>query len=432
MQRRWEYTRRIGRSTHAHSVLLDGDTVTSDHPERRPNPRTASIREVFEQSAFFETSDPRVRLELLREIASSLEPSQLAHTVDRARLAYLRAFDPSRVSVERFAYVRLRKDHSVEDAFAWKLDPLGLFVSRASREDEPEHELFDQAFVAGPPTPHAPAWHRFELRARVASAASSEVGPAFRPIRYRAIPRRDWSWDKNSDGESFAGTSPDYVLVGYQYQHDYGTGTYVPERIMAAPWATRISLHMPADVLREIRASIESAGFEEPPLHVASTDECRAAYAAIAQRASTKTQRAHRETISLHGLDAVSSERQWQGSAALGLFASLCPDRALSHECVIPDARLYEFGQDSIRISTDGAALIKAQQCFGTWAGGVDDWWHVLPSDDRRAAFNIGTDYSQSTIELVLDADTPDALAALRAHCLAYFALLGLKPAAPA
>jgi hypothetical protein len=428
MQRRWEYTRRIGSTTYPHSVLLDGDTVTSDHPERRPNPRTVSVREVFEQSAFFETSEPRVRLELLQEIASSLDPSQLAHPVDRARLAYLRAFDPSRVRVERFAYVRLRKDHSVEDAFAWKLDPLGLFVTRASREDEPEHELFDQCFVAGPPTPHAPAWHRFELRARVASAAISDVEAVFSPVKYKSIPRRDWSWDQNSDGESFAATGPGFVLVGYQYQHDYGTSTYVPERVLAAPWATRISLHMPSNVLGEIRSTIESAGIEAPPLHLASTDECRAAYAALAQRASRHTRRAHSESIELRGFEAVATEQQWQGGAALGLFASLQPDRALSHECVIRDGRLYEFGQDSIRIAADGAALIKAQHRSETWAGGVDDWWHVVASDDRRAAFNIATDYSQSTVQLVLDADSADAFAALRAHCLAYFAMLGLKP----
>jgi hypothetical protein len=164
-------------------------------------------------------------------------------------------------------------------------------------------------------------------------------------------------------------------------------------------------------------------------VHRASTDECREAYRALAQRASKNARRAHSETVTLHGFDAVAAERQWRASAALGLFASLRPDLALSHECAITDGRIYDFGQDSIRIAADGAAVIQAQHCFGTWSGGVDDWWHIVPSPEQRAAFNVGTDYSQSRVELVLDADTEHAFAALRAHCLAYFAMLGLRPA---
>lgn len=391
------------------------------------------MHEVFEQAAMFDASDPRVRLELLQAIAQRLDPTQLTHAIDRARLAYLRAYDPARVQAERFAYVRLRKDHSVEEAYGWRIDPLGVFITKhtSSPYEPPEHELLDQCFVAGPPTPFAPAWHRNELRARAVNAQTPEralaAGTAFQPVNYQAIARKDWSWDQTSDGESFAGVGPGFVLVGYQYQHDYGTGTLVPERVLAAPWATRISLPMPAHVLGEIRAELTAAG-QEPPMRLdASTDECHAAYAKLAPRVSHETRRARSESIRLRGFEKVASERQWQQSAALGLFASLAPERRLSVECMIRDARLYGFGEDSIFLSTDGAAVIKASHCFGAWAGGVDEWWHVVPSEDRRAVFNVGTDYSQNELLLELDADTEEAFASLKAHCVAYFSMLGLR-----
>jgi hypothetical protein len=79
-------------------------------------------------------------------------------------------------------------------------------------------------------------------------------------------------------------------------------------------------------------------------------------------------------------------------------------------------------------LSTEGAAMLRAEHCFGTWAGGIDDRWHIMPSPDRRVVFAIGTDYSQSDFTVMLGADTGEALASLRAHCEAYFRALGLGP----
>ncbi len=83
MTQRWSYARSVGRTQYQHTVTLDGDTVTSDHPDRLPNPRVTDIRVVFEQGAFFEASDPKVRFELMAAIAERLSASDFTRALDQ-------------------------------------------------------------------------------------------------------------------------------------------------------------------------------------------------------------------------------------------------------------------------------------------------------------------------------------------------------------
>jgi hypothetical protein len=432
MQRRWSYPHLVGSTQYQHTVALDGETVTSDHPERLPNPRVTKVREVFEQSAFFEARDPEVRFELLAAIAALLSPEDLARPIDRQRLAYLRAYDPKRVKRERFAYVLLRNDRSVERACDWLVDPHGIFTTSAYG-GELEHYLPDEVFLAGPPTIAAPAWHREQLRARLYSAQTPPGALAksegFRSVCYRKTPRRDWTWGGNNDGESYAMTAPGCVTVGYQYRHDMGSTSYVPERVLCEPWSTRISLGWPDAVGEAARAALLEAGEEQPLLLDASVSECAEWFATNGRRVGWDEPWPHAVTLEFAGFERVFAEKQWQGSAAMGLFSSLSPDKRLSLPCDHERAgaqRLYGFGTDELWLSTDGAAVLRAADCFGTWAGGVEERWHIVPSADRRVVFAVATDYSQNAFTVVLGADTADALAALRAHCEAYFAALGL------
>lgn len=431
-QRRWSYTTGSGASAAEAWVCLDGDAVTSSLSTRKPDPQRRSLLECFEQGAYFDAFDPTARAELVAELASRIDPSALRAPIDRDRAAYLRALDPARLRPERFAYVLLREDHSVRESFAWLVDRDGVRVFRDGLDGDPAHVLADECFVAGPPTHSAPAWHREQLRAKLYAAQRPEralsLERAAPLVRYRAIERRDWSWDAREDGESFAGTFPGFVLTGYQYGHDYGTGSLVPEHVLRAPWATRISLHQPSSVLAEIRAVLAAAGLEDRAPSPASPAERAHAYQQLAPRMDRAAKWLFADTLELIGIARVQSEAQWQGGVAAGLFASLCPERPLSEVQPIERAqRMYGFGTDAIWLSTEGAAIVRASHCFGAWAGGVDEWWHIAPSSRARVAFGLATDYGRDSLQLVLGADTDHELAALRAHCLAYFALMGLR-----
>lgn len=425
---------RGGRGASEAWVAIEGGVVRSSQPDRKPDPRACSLVECFEQGAFFDARDERVRAELVADIARRIEPAQLAHAIDRDRLAFARAFDGGRVTKERFAYVLLRDDGSVREAFGWLVDASGVCVRRLDGEPDAAHVLADECFVSGPPTHSAPAWHRAALRAKLASAQQGAhalaLDRASPLVRYNAIERRDWSWEQRSDGESFAGTTTGYVMVGYQYGHDYGTSSLVPENVLRPSWRTRISLHVPSHVLEAIRATLVAAGVEsiatnEP--YAPSPEACVAAYRAMAPRMNHSASWARSETIEFDGFGAVATERQWQQSAAMGLFASLCPEKVTSAEHAIPSAeRLYGFASDAIWLSTDGAAIVRASHCFGAWSGGIDEWWHVAPSSRARVAFAIGTDYTQNALKVVLGADDDAEFAALRAHVAAYFTVMGL------
>ncbi len=195
------------------------------------------------------------------------------------------------------------------------------------------------------------------------------------------------------------------------------------------PWATRISLGWPKHVGEQARAALIEAG-EEPSLVLdASVSECAEAYAKLGPKLDWHAPWPHAIGLDFKGYEAVAREQQWQESAAFGLFASLCPDKRLSHPCSSDRANvrsLYNRSSDDLWLSTDGAAVLRAHYCFGAWAGGIDERWHVMPSPDRRAIFSIGTDYSQSDFFVVLGAETAEALSELRAHCEAYFCALGL------
>jgi hypothetical protein len=432
MTQQWSYVHTIGRTECPHSITLEHDTVTSDRADRRPNPRVTHAREVFEQSARFETSDPTVRFELLAAIAARLSEGDLSRPFDRRRLAYWKAHDRTRLAPERFAYVTMRDDRTVERAYDWRIDARGLLTTSA--HGDAEQHLADELFLAGPPTPYAPAWHRARLRALLLAAQKPEVAlsidEGFRSICYRSTPRRDWRWDRSDKGESFASIEPGAVTLGYQSEHDYGTTTYVPERVLSEPWSTRISLGWPEAVREQARAALIGAG--EEALHlVASVSECAEAYATLGPKLRWDARWANELALDFEGFAAVQTERQWRESAAFGLFASLCPDKPLSRPCDSSRANartLYHRSADDLWLSTEGAAMLRAEHCFGTWAGGIDDRWHIMPSPDRRVVFAIGTDYSQSDFTVMLGADTGEALASLRAHCEAYFRALGLGP----
>ncbi|MBL8681608.1 MAG: hypothetical protein JNK05_20745 [Myxococcales bacterium] len=427
--RRWTYALQRGASEAW--VAIEGDVVRSSQPDRKPDPRACSLVECFEQGAFFDARDERVRAELVAEISRRIDPASLARPIDRDRLAYARAFDGGRVAKERFAYVLLRDDGSVREAFSWLVDASGVCVRRLDGEPDEAHVLADECFVSGPPTHSAPAWHRAALRAKLASAQKGEralgLDRAAPLVRYAAIERRDWSWDQRSDGESFAGTFSGFVMVGYQYGHDYGTSSLVPENVLRPSWRTRISLHVPSHVLEAIRHALEAAGVESLAAPEPTPEACVAAYRAMAPRIKTSALWARSEELEFDGFGAVATERQWQQSAAMGLFASLCPEKVTSAEREIPSAeRLYEFASDAIWLSTDGAAIVRASHCFGAWSGGIDEWWHVAPSPRARVAFAIGTDYTQNALKVVLGADDDAEFAALRAHVVAYFTVMGL------
>lgn len=315
--------------------------------------------------------------------------------------------------------------------YEWRIDARGLRTSGGYGGEHEQH-FADELFLAGPPTPHAPAWHRAHLRALLCAAQKPEgalaIDEGFRSICYRAIARREWSWDRNDQGESFASLAPGAVTLGYQYGHDYGTTTFVPERALSEPWSTRISLGWPESVREQAREALRSAG-EERPLLDASVSECAEVYTSLGPKLHWDARWARGVALDFEGFEAVRHERQWRESAAFGLFASLCPDKPRSRPCDSSRAgvrSLYGRAADELWLSTDGAAILRAEHCFGTWAGGIDERWHIAPSPDRRVVFAIGTDYSQSDFTALLGADTDKALRSLRAHCEAYFRAMGL------
>jgi hypothetical protein len=223
------------------------------------------------------------------------------------------------------AYVRLRDDHTVERVYEWRIDARGLRTSGGYGGEHEQH-FADELFLAGPPTPHAPAWHRAHLRALLCAAQKPEgalaIDEGFRSICYRAIARREWSWDRNDQGESFASLAPGAVTLGYQYGHDYGTTTFVPERALSEPWSTRISLGWPESVREQAREALRSAG-EERPLLDASVSECAEVYTSLGPKLHWDARWARGVALDFEGFEAVRHERQWRESAAFGLFAAL-------------------------------------------------------------------------------------------------------------
>jgi hypothetical protein len=431
MRRTWTPgTSSLGRSTRT-TIVYDGEHVTCE-PSTGPAKR-APAATVFTQGAYFETDDPRTRLELLRAIAADLDPARMAHPIDGPRRAFLRAFDPGRVAVERIAYVRQPAGYEHPHGFVWRIGPDGISVTRGGPPEVTWDETHELSYVAGPPTPHAPAWHRRALRTALAdaldSAAVEGVLPGFDLVRYDKIPPQDLTYDPRHHGESFAVLRPGSLLVGYQYAQDYGTDTFVPERVLSEPWSTRNHLGLPAPILAKVRAALRDAGHETDPAPLSDAARDEALRAALAAQVGPRGPCA--AEITLTGFDAVAHERQWTERAALGLFASLAPERALHAPVPVPSSGPSDTAPPALYASLEGAFVQREIARVGGTPDVHGVRWQVAPTPTLRASFVLPPRGAGGTVRLEVHAEDPAALGALRAHCLAYLRALGLMPEAP-
>ena len=82
------------------------------------------------------------------------------------------------------------------------------------------------------------------------------------------------------------------------------------------------------------------------------------AYASVAPRLDRAASWACACTVEWVGIERVLSEAQWRGGVAFGLFASLCPERALSAEHAIDSAqRLYGLARCDNRQCCENATI---------------------------------------------------------------------------
>lgn len=426
---RRSYVHKYGGRTSEHTVTVSDARVTVAKPENAPSVYEHSLAAAFERPYALFVRDRQAAFDVIQNVASRLRPEDLRHEVNRRRLAYWRAYRSDALAAERLAYVHRRPDGSVEHGISWRIDGLGLFWKRSS--DEPELVLPDEVFVLGPPTLASPAWHRERLREAFHRAlsvgADVTIEQSFPRLDHAACPQKSWSWNHTADGEEFATIGPGYVLAGSQFRYDIGHDPYSPERVLTDRQGRVNASRIPDAVYAEIVAILGATRLSAAATATVSEDTHARACAEALARLPKHVPWAHEDELTFAGFGATRGEPQWEGSAALGLLASLAPERPLPvfvpQHSASERRGLYDFGTDELWLASHDAGVLSAMVCHSN-AGGIDRVWHVFPAGDRRVVFSIGTDYTQEALTVRVSAETPDALAALRAHVEAYFAAL--------
>jgi hypothetical protein len=156
------------------------------------------------------------------------------------------------------------------------------------------------------------------------------------------------------------------------------------------------------------------------------------AYFTLRQRASDRAVWAH--SLCLEGdLYKVPPRNARASELSLKLFARLSNKPLTGPFKVDVDeyGNTYNWHDDIVWLSDDGGILI-AEDCVGGMPGdGVALVAHVLPDVHRRILFDIGTDYIQNSVTIVLSADDPSTCESLIPIVDAVFQAEGLPPLTP-
>ncbi len=218
-----------------HTVELRDDEVIVTDTACQPSVRTMSVAEAWAGSGYMLfVRDPDRLVEVLRALALRF---------DDARARVWRDLRP--VPPRRFAWRHGDKD-------AW-LEVDGPIARRPVSFDEVPWQTVDDLYVHGPTQPGIPA----DVRAALIDHLGLDPRDAFPRIDHAAIPKHDWTWDKQDDGETGMTIGGAGLVVGYRYGHDMGWTEHAVERVLTR--AANIHLWAPAEIDAEMRTLLASA-----------------------------------------------------------------------------------------------------------------------------------------------------------------------------
>jgi hypothetical protein len=254
----WAWTLRFGGSEYVNSVTLTDAEVVVLQENAWARVQRSTLAEAFARPfRFFES--PRDLFAFVTALAERLRESDVRSERDAVRRRFLRAYDPSRVRAETFAWTIERASGDPLQR-TMRLEGVGAFGD--DRADEPpEHDLPDELFVDGPAGLKLPVAARETVRARLFEALSPGHGllaaNSFPRLDHGRIARRSWAFGASPEGESGVSTEPGVVTRGSYYAHDYGFTEYAPERVLSR--SPRVSLNAPEAVEREVLAVLDAA-----------------------------------------------------------------------------------------------------------------------------------------------------------------------------
>lgn len=245
---------------HVGRVAIEDDEVVVTKPSGRPEVHRYSLVDAFRDPRRMFVRDHGVVHELVAELAARLEDGDLEQAVDRKRLRWWRAFDRQALADREFPVPA--RDHRGALVYAVVGGVLPEPFRAEGSAPEPGYaRLADDVFFYGPEAVGLARETRVELRRHLLTAVGPEAGlgeeDGFPLLDYEKVPRRDWTWDVNADGQSDAVLLGPLMSSGYQYRHDMGSSTFAVERVLTAPPGQ--FLHVPRDVERELRELLAEA-----------------------------------------------------------------------------------------------------------------------------------------------------------------------------